>query len=229
MQKYAIVTVGASGVGKTTVAEALIEKLGTIEMSRSATTRAKRGDGKDAEYIYLTREEFEESLAAGDILEYTDYGAQLYGTRRVELERIWQNSKNPILVLDYVGARSVKEKLEVPAVAVYVYSPLDKVKARLEKREENSSDKEKSKARIVDRMKQNIADYKKLVEFPELFDLYVENDEIDACVDRVIASLDDLIDGKMVMSADEKREITENFRKDAFEFEEKHRDFLYSV
>ena len=56
MNKYAIIIAGPSGVGKTTVADNLILSLGNLEMSRSATTRQKRGDGRDDEYIYLQKE-----------------------------------------------------------------------------------------------------------------------------------------------------------------------------
>ena len=62
MNKYAIIVAGPSGAGKTTVADGLIESLGNLEMSRSATTREKRGDGRDNEYIYLQKDEFLTSM-----------------------------------------------------------------------------------------------------------------------------------------------------------------------
>ena len=106
MEKYALIIAGPSGAGKTTVADKLIEKLGTFEMSRSATTREKRGDGRDNEYIYLQKDEFLTAMADGDILESTEYSGNYYGTRKCELERIWDMNKNPILVLDYNGVKS---------------------------------------------------------------------------------------------------------------------------
>ena len=93
MQRYAVIIAGPSGVGKTTVADALIERLGNLEMSRSATTRAKRGDGRDDEYIYLTVDEFKSAIAAGDMAEHAEYGGNLYGTRKSELARIHKEGK----------------------------------------------------------------------------------------------------------------------------------------
>ena len=49
MSSFAVIIAGLSGAGKTTVADALIAAEGNLEMSRSATTRQRRGDGRDDE------------------------------------------------------------------------------------------------------------------------------------------------------------------------------------
>ncbi|MBQ3016846.1 MAG: hypothetical protein IJD79_08720 [Clostridia bacterium] len=220
MDKYAIIVAGPSGAGKTTVAEGLIASLGTLEMSRSATTRAKRGDGKDDEYVYLSVEEFENSIAKGEVLEYTNYSGNYYGTRKCELDRIWDMDKNPILVLDYNGVKSLKEKLDCPVYAIYVYTSLEEAKRRLCKRDEISGPTEKSRETIVKRVKENVADYKKLYTMAELFDYYAENKNVTSCIEDVKRAVDKLAGGREPMELVEKLKITNTFRSMAANFAE---------
>ena len=71
-----LVIVGPSGVGKTTVANRVVERDPSFEFVRSATTRAPRGDGNDSEYIYLTREEVLGRVESGKMLEYMEKGLE---------------------------------------------------------------------------------------------------------------------------------------------------------
>ena len=82
-----LVLVGPSAVGKTTVMTRILELYGNeFSPIRSATTRAPRGDSFDGEYIYLSREEFLSSVSRGELLEYMEYGGNLYGTPKSEVE-----------------------------------------------------------------------------------------------------------------------------------------------
>ena len=83
--KKALVLVGPSAVGKTTVMSELIRRGPEFEFIRSATTRSPRGDGHDDEYIYLTVDEFRARISTGGMLEYTEYGGNLYGTPASEI------------------------------------------------------------------------------------------------------------------------------------------------
>jgi guanylate kinase len=218
MNKYAIVVVGPSGAGKTTVADALIERLGDLEMSRSATTRQRRGDGRDDEYVYLSVEEFEESINKGEVLEYTNYSGNYYGTRKCELDRILAEGKKPILVLDYYGARSLKERLDYPVIAIYVYTTLAETEKRLTERDLRSSANEKKLDTLKKRIRENVNDYLHLEEFSQLFDLYAENDELDRCIRDIEKSLEDIKLGIAVMTPEEKDAITSAFKKEAEAF-----------
>lgn len=221
MNKYAIIIAGPSGAGKTTVADSLIASLGNLEMSRSATTREKRGDGRDDEYIYLQKGEFLESISNGDMLEYTEYSGNFYGTRKCEFERIWGMNKNPILVLDYYGVASLKSNLDIPVFAIYVYTSLEEAERRLVKRDAVSTQTEKQKETLLKRIKANALDYSKLSEFAPLFDLYVENSDLSTCVKAVEDALCELMSGKSVMTEEEKIAVTDKFKAEAEEFEKR--------
>ena len=219
MNKYAIIIAGPSGAGKTTVADGLIASLGNLEMSRSATTREKRGDGRDNEYIYLQKDEFLQSVANGDMLEHTEYGGNYYGTRKSEFERIWDMNKNPILVLDYYGVESLKKRLDMPVFAIYVYTSLAEAEQRLLKRDAESTPSAKQKETLVKRVRNNVDDYMKLSEYATLFDIYVENETVSECIADVERALSSLMQGNAVMTDAEKHAVTAGFRVEAENFE----------
>ena len=108
--KYAVVLVGASAVGKTTLAVRLLSCDGEFAYIRSATTRAARGDAHDSEYIYLSRDEFLSRAEKGEMLEYMEYGGNCYGTPKSELERAFSEGKTPLLILDLEGISALRSK-----------------------------------------------------------------------------------------------------------------------
>lgn len=209
MQRYAVIIAGPSGVGKTTVADALIERLENLEMSRSATTRARRGDGRDDEYIYLTKDEFFGAISAGDMAEHAEYGGNLYGTRKSELARIHGEGKHPILVLEYNGVKSLKESLDYPVLAFYVYESLDAIEARLRLRD---AGKEEA---IRRRCAENAKDYSIMTTLADRFDAFVENKDLNVCVDTISAMIPELLSGNVPMSASERMEIALRLEGDA--------------
>lgn len=195
-REYAVIFAGPSGAGKTTVADALIERTGAYSMSRSATTRAPRGDGRDDEYIYFSREEFEDAIAEGDVLEHTLYGGNYYGTRRVEIERILGEGKSPVLVLDMNGVDSLKRaELPYPVIAIYLYNDLDVIEERLTGREALSASADKLAA-IKKRCDINKEDYKSLPDRCVSFDRFVKNGDLRECVDEVIRTIEEILGGK---------------------------------
>jgi guanylate kinase len=123
------VITGPSGVGKGTLIAALRAQLPEVRLSVSATTRRPRPgevDGRD--YHFLTPEEFDRRLAAGDFLEHATYAGQRYGTLRSEIER-----EAPALVLEIElqGARQVRRALP-EAMQVVVAPPTpEALRARL--------------------------------------------------------------------------------------------------
>src|SRR5262249_59416674 len=77
----AIVISGPSGVGKGTLIRGVMDRVGGLELSVSATTRPPRvGECDGVDYHFLSREEFDRRVAAGEFLEHADYAGNHYGT-----------------------------------------------------------------------------------------------------------------------------------------------------
>ena len=128
----AFVITGPSGVGKGTLIRGLMERVGDLELSVSATTRAARAGERDGvDYHFLSREEFDRRLAAGEFLEHADYAGNRYGTLRSELEDRLGAGHPVVLEIEVQGARQVREAMP-EALQVFSAPPaLDALRARL--------------------------------------------------------------------------------------------------
>ena len=170
-----VVLLGPSAVGKSTVVHRLREEIPQLYFSVSMTTRDPRPgevDGRD--YFYVTREEFQEKIDAGEMLEWADIhgGLQRSGT-----------PAGPVLVeVDIVGARNVARMMP-EANTVFLAPPSWEV--------------------LVDRLvgrgtePQNVIDRRLKTAKAELaakdeFDVVVVNDDID----RAVAEITEILLGR---------------------------------
>ena len=107
---HLIVVSGPAGSGKGTVNAQLLTREDFV-FSVSATTRAPRpGEQDGVNYYYVSREEFERRIKAGEMLEYTEYCGNYYGTPLKETEAVLASGKNLILEIEVEGAMNVKSR-----------------------------------------------------------------------------------------------------------------------
>lgn len=133
---------GPSGCGKGTIVKELLRKYSdTFALSVSATTRAPRvGEEDGVHYYFITKEEFERRIEDQQILEYTQYCGNYYGTLKKELYERTISGINVILEIEVEGAMNVK-KLCPEAVLIYVLPPdAETLEARLRGRGTNTED-----------------------------------------------------------------------------------------
>lgn len=117
-----LVVSGPAGSGKGTVNARLIAT-GDFVFSVSATTRAPRpGEVDGVNYHYITREDFEDRIQRGEMLEYTEYCGNYYGTPKKEAEQVLNSGKNLILEIEVEGAENVK-RIYPDAVLVLLLPP----------------------------------------------------------------------------------------------------------
>ena len=110
----------------------LLERIPELELSVSATTRKPRpGERDGVEYHFLTPEEFDRHVGAGEFLEHATYSGNRYGTLRSEVERRLSEGRPVVLEIEVQGARQVRTAMP-EAVAVFIAPPSrEALRARL--------------------------------------------------------------------------------------------------
>ncbi len=101
---------GPSGSGKSSIGGELMKHHPGIRFSISCTTRPPRGNevhGK--EYYFLSREEFQKKIMAGDFMEYAEVHGNYYGTLKSEVTDYVVHGTDVLLDIDVQGAMSVKK------------------------------------------------------------------------------------------------------------------------
>jgi guanylate kinase len=122
MAKVFVIT-GPSGVGKGTLIAELLQRVPDLELSVSATTREPReGEVDGREYHFLTREDFDRRIEAGDFLEFATYSGNRYGTLRSEVQRRLAAGRSVLLEIEVQGARQVRAAMR-ESVQVFIAPP----------------------------------------------------------------------------------------------------------
>ncbi len=147
-----LVITGPSGVGKGTLIRGLLERLPELELSVSATTRRPRpGEREGSDYHFLTVDEFDRHVAAGDFVEHAAYSGHRYGTLRSELERRLNAGVPLVLEIEVQGARQVRVSLP-EATAVFIAPPSrEALRARLVGRGTDDADQVDARMRTAER------------------------------------------------------------------------------
>ncbi|WP_276932349.1 guanylate kinase [Dubosiella newyorkensis] len=119
-----IILSGPSGVGKGTIRK-YFEKDERLNLaySTSMTTRKPRDgevDGKD--YFFTSKENFQEAIKKGELLEYAEFVGNFYGTPLSEVERLRNEGKNVLLEIEVQGALQVQEKCP-EAISIFIIPP----------------------------------------------------------------------------------------------------------
>lgn len=140
---------GPSGCGKTTLVKQVMENVKDVQFSVSHTTRKKRNSEKEGrDYYFVAKSEFEQMIKEEKLAEWTVIHGNHYGTSKREIEK--KGTRGDLLLdIDVQGAGQIKSKLK-KGVFIFILPPLfEELKARLEKRGQESPDSIKERLEVA--------------------------------------------------------------------------------
>ena len=115
---------GPSGTGKGTLIAGLMDIDKDIHYAISATTREMRsGEAEGISYYFKSREEFDDLISRGEVLEWDEFCGNRYGTFRSELKSRIEAKQDVILDLTVKGAMAIKKAFPDDSVSVFVLPP----------------------------------------------------------------------------------------------------------
>ena len=177
-----IVVSGPSGVGKSTVVEALAAER-DFEFSVSATTRSRRPTEQDGvHYHFLDEAGFRRMIEDGELLEWAEYAGNLYGTPRGPVEAAMAAGRDVLLDIENDGARQVKANLP-EAVLIFILPPSrEELERRLRGRADTGEDDIQRRLAAAD---------EQIAEARRHWDWLVTNDDVASVkrqIDRILSA-----------------------------------------
>lgn len=131
MKKESSIYIAAapSGAGKSSLVDALLEQVpnGEVKLCVSHTTRAPRvGEEDGVHYHFIQKEQFQKMIAEGGFLEHAEVFGNYYGTAFTSLKDNLDQGIDTFLILDWQGARQVKEKFPEETKTIFILPPSKK-------------------------------------------------------------------------------------------------------
>ncbi|KAB7762871.1 guanylate kinase [Xanthomonas maliensis] len=167
-----------SGAGKSSIVNATLARDPKIALSISFTSRAPRPGERHAEhYHFVSADEFQQMIDAGDFFEYALVHGDWKGTARQSVEPQLAAGHDVLLEIDWQGARQVRQKVP-DAVSVFILPPSRQaLDERMRKRGQDSEHV----------MAQRLAAAREEMLHFEEFDYVIINETFDTAVSEMCA------------------------------------------
>lgn len=175
---FLLVLSGPSGSGKDTVINEVIKRDAETVVSVSMTTRKPRpGEVDGVNYFFVTKEQFEENIRNGEMLEYAKYGDNYYGTPKSPIRK-WteEEEKTVILNIEVQGAALIRQQWPEVRTMFLMPPSVQTLRARLSGR--NTESEEEIEKRIAIAKEEIAKSYD--------YDYIIVNNRLEDAVDNVL-------------------------------------------
>ena len=172
---------GPSGVGKTTLAEAVMANDDALQRAITHTSRPQRsGEIDGVHYHFVSNSEFTEMVAAGEFLESVHIFGFYYGTSRAAVQKSLAQGIDTVLIIDFQGAREVRQ-VEENLTSVFIFPPsLHALRRRLLERGDTDDATLSSR---VEKARYEMSHYHE-------YDFVVVNDSFDSTIEQLHEIID---------------------------------------
>lgn len=149
-------------------------------LSISATTRPKSDQEEQGrDYYFVSRAEFDQMIRRGELLEWTEYLGNCYGTPRESVEQALEAGRSVVLEIEIEGAKQLA-KTAKDAIMIFLTPPDDaELRRRLETRSREGPEQiEKRFANAIREIEQ--------AREAGIYDHWIVNDDIDQALERIL-------------------------------------------
>lgn len=176
--KNIVIISGPAGSGKDAIIDGLEKLLPTERIVTTTTRTSREGESDGHPYYFISREQFEKSIAQHDFAEYSvNENDAYYGVTKEELERVAHSGCIGIWKIDWKGVIAAKRLFpQIPAIFIEV--PVEILESRL-----RSRDKEKGEKYFEERMSYT----KEWLKHTDIYDYTIKNEQgkLDEAIQKV--------------------------------------------
>lgn len=174
-----IVLSAASGTGKTTIAQNILDKNSNAVISLSYTTRLPRpNEENNIHYRFISKDEFENKIENGEFAEYAEVFGNFYGTSRLDIEELLSEGRTILFDIDWQGMQQLKKHYEKCLTSIFLLPPsLSILEERLRNRNTDSVEIQNA------RMEQARSEISHATEY----DFILVNDDVEKITQSILA------------------------------------------
>ena len=180
MEKGAILIIsGPSGCGKSTLLKNVYKEIDDYYFSISSTTREPReGEVDGVDYLFMTKEDFQEDIKMGNFLEWAEVHGNYYGTSIKPIKKALKKGKLVIFDIDVQGHDIVRKKMDYAVTSVFITTPtLKELNDRLTSRGTDSKD-------VIEK---RVTNAKHEIKYFQKYDYFLVNDNLEQASKRLVS------------------------------------------